>query len=234
MVVFPVVPTLLYALLLLSPRTTAQDRRRYKLLERRAHECKSICGAIEAPIQLGMICLNRAPTNTFLSPVLLLFLMTRGILTLPWNEAPSSTCVTDSLGRVACLPSLPMASVLFSVLSIVKAVFDLNIYPLVREYETSATTVRMSCLLFLRFLPCFLATALFRVSAISVLFVFLDWWSLIPCILLFLLNLMTFGLSFKRFSSSPRESMCEDMNSVQLNRYTTYNSDTNIFTLHQI
>ena len=136
------------------------------------------------------------------------------------NESPSSTCVTDSLGRVACLPSLPMASVLFSVLSIVKAVFDLNIYPLVREYETSATTVRMSCLLFLRFLPCFLATALFRVSAISLLFVFLDWWSLIPCILLFLLNLMTFGLSFKRFSSSPRESMCEDMNSVQLNRYT--------------
>ena len=47
------VPTLLYALLLLSPRTSAQDRRRYKLLERRAHECKSICGAIEAPIQLG-------------------------------------------------------------------------------------------------------------------------------------------------------------------------------------
>ena len=154
--------------------------------------------------------------------------MTRGILTLPWNESPSSTCVTDSLGRVACLPSLPMASVLFSVLSIVKAVFDLNIYPLVREYETSATTVRMSCLLFLRFLPCFLGTALFRVSAISLLFVFLDWWSLIPCILLFLLNLMTFGLSFKRFSSSPRESMCEDMNSVQLNRYLYY-SDTNIF-----
>ena len=164
--------------------------------------------------------------------MLLLFLMTRGILTLPWNEAPSSTCVTDSLGRVACLPSLPMASVLFSVLSIVKAVFDLNIYPLVREYETSATTVRMSCLLFLQFLPCFLATALFRVSAISVLFVFLDWWSLIPCILLFLLNLMTFGLSFKRFSSSPRESMCEDMNSVQLNRYSTVIQI--FFTLQQI
>ena len=61
MVVFPVVPTLLYALLLLSPRTTAQDRRRYKLLERRAHECKSICGAIEAPIQLGWWKLSNWP-----------------------------------------------------------------------------------------------------------------------------------------------------------------------------
>ena len=46
------------------------------------------------------------------------------------------SCVEDSLGRVACLPSLPMASMLFSLLSILKvlpisyspkqAQFDLN------------------------------------------------------------------------------------------------------------
>ena len=72
----------------------------------------------------------------------MLFLMIRGILTLPWNESLSTKCVTDSLGRVACLPSIPMASIIFSVLSIVKAVFDLNIYPLVRGYETSSRTVR--------------------------------------------------------------------------------------------
>ena len=53
-----------------------------------------------------------------------------------------SQCVTDSLGRVACLPSVPMASVIFSVLSIIKAVFDLNIYPLVREYQTCSNTFR--------------------------------------------------------------------------------------------
>ena len=145
----------------------------------------------------------------------------RGILTLPWNEPPKSTCVTDSLGRVACLPSVPMASVIFSVLSIIKAVFDLNIYPLVREYETSSRTVRMSFNLLLKFLPCFLSNALFRISAISIMFVYLDWWSVIPCLLLFLVNLMTFGVSFKRFGSSPSQSICEDqdMNSVQLNRY---------------
>ena len=74
--------------------------------------------------------------------MLLLFLMIRGILTMPWSEPLSSKCVTDSLGRLACLPSVPMASVIFSVLSIVKAVFDLNIYPLVREYQTSSRTFR--------------------------------------------------------------------------------------------
>ena len=148
--------------------------------------------------------------------------MIRGILTLPWNESPSTQCVTDSLGRVACLPSVPMASILFSLLSIIKAMFDLNIYPLVREYETCSTTVRMSFDLLLRFLPCFLSNALFRIAAITLMFVYLDWWSVIPCVILFFLNLMTFGVSFKRFSSSPRESICgEDMNSVQLNRLST-------------
>ena len=68
--------------------------------------------------------------------------MVRGILTLPWSESPSSQCVEDSLGRVACLPTIPMASIIFSLLSIIKAVFDLNIYPLVRQYETCQQTVR--------------------------------------------------------------------------------------------
>ena len=124
--VFPLLPTALYLLLMLSPRQTSKDRRVYKKLEQRAHEIKSICGSVEAPIQL----------------VLLLFLMIRGILILPWSEPSSTQCVTDSLGRVACLPSVPMASVIFSVLSIIKAVFDLNIYPLVREYQTCSKTFR--------------------------------------------------------------------------------------------
>ena len=51
--VFPLLPTVLYLLLLLSPRQTSKDRRVYKKLEQRAHEIKSICGSVEAPIQLG-------------------------------------------------------------------------------------------------------------------------------------------------------------------------------------
>ena len=76
----------------------------------------------------------------------------------------------------------------------------------------------MSYNLFIKFLPCFLANALFRIGAISLIFVFLDWWSLIPCILLFFLNLLIFGVSFKRFAHSPSEVSEEDLNSIQLNR----------------
>ena len=205
---FPLLPTACYTALLISPRRTPRHRARYKLLERQAHELKSICGAVEAPVQLA----------------LLLHLMLRGILTLPWSESPSARCVTDSLGRVACLPSIPMASVIFSVLSIAKAFFDLNLYPLVRELHTCSATLRLTASLLLRFFPFFLANTLFRVSAFSLMFVYLDYWSIIPCSLLFLINLMVFGISFKRFSGSVVESECEDQaefSSVQLNRLST-------------
>ena len=52
-VIFPLLPTALYLLLMLTPRQTSKDRRVYKKLEQRAHEIKSICGSVEAPIQLG-------------------------------------------------------------------------------------------------------------------------------------------------------------------------------------
>ena len=187
---FPFVPTLLYIWLLLSPRQTAENRAQYKMLERVSHEIKSICGAVESPVQL-----------TILS-----YLMIRGILTLPWTEGFSSKCMTDSLGRVACFPSIPMASMIFSLLSIVKAVFDLNIYPLLREYHNSARSFKMSLYLMLSFLPFFLSNALFRVCSFSIMFVFLDYWSIIPCLILFLLNLIVFGVSFGRQASSGANS----------------------------
>ena len=71
---FPLLPTLCYLVLLVSPRTSATQRAQYKVLERRAHEVKAICGAVEAPVQL----------------VLLIYLMLRGVLTLPWAEPLSS------------------------------------------------------------------------------------------------------------------------------------------------
>ena len=83
----------------------------------------------------------------------------------------------------------------------------------------------MSYNLFIKFLPCFLANALFRIGAISLIFVFLDWWSLIPCVLLFFLNLLIFGVSFKRFSHSPSDSISEEeLNSLQLNRLIILNT----------
>ena len=148
-IIFPILPTCLYLLLMLSPRQTSKDRRVYKKLEQRAHEIKSICGSVEAPIQL----------------VLLLFLMIRGILTLPWSEPSSTQCVTDSLGRVACLPSVPVASLSLSLVSLVKAMHDLNLGPLVAG-PPSLPRLLLTARLWLGLMPCLLATAVFRIAAL--------------------------------------------------------------------
>ena len=73
-ILFPFLPTFFYLLLLVSPRGSPSQKEEYKVMERRAHEIKSICGAVEAPVQL----------------ILLLYLMLRGVLTLPWAEPLSS------------------------------------------------------------------------------------------------------------------------------------------------
>ena len=77
-ILFPFLPTFFYLLLLVSPRGSPSQKEEYKVTERRAHEIKSICGAVEAPVQL----------------ILLLYLMLRGVLTLPWAEPLSSRCLS--------------------------------------------------------------------------------------------------------------------------------------------
>ena len=97
----------------------------------------------------------------------------------------------------------------------------------------------MMILLFFRFVPFFLANSLFRICAFALIIVFLDWWSVIPFVLLLFLNLVkshifvvlkyliacaqvVFGLSFRRFSStiSPPASD-HSLSAVELNRLST-------------
>ena len=123
---FPLVPAFFYILLVICPKETEADLKKYKRNELRAHEMKSVSGGLEAPVQI----------------ILIVYLILRGYLPLPWAQTASSSCLEDSLGRSICLPSIPVASVVFSFLSLVKAVYALNIYPLVREYQTSSRTFR--------------------------------------------------------------------------------------------
>ena len=75
------------------------------------------------------------------------------------------TCVQDSLGRVACLPSVPVASLSLSLVSLVKAMHDLNLGPLVAG-PPSLPRLRLTARLWLGLMPCLLATAVFRIAAL--------------------------------------------------------------------
>ena len=174
---FPLVPTALYLRVLLTKRRfrTAQQKLVFLRSEAISHEIKAIAGSLESPLEL----------------ILLLWLVLRGILQLPWDRPLTSSCVGDSLGRVACLPSLPMASIIFSLLSILKTLCDLNISPIVSStnHANSIPKLGYTCHLLAQFCPFFVCSVLFRTAAFSFIITFLDFWALIPGIVMFLLCL---------------------------------------------
>ena len=175
--VFPFVPTLLYLKVLLTKRRfrSGQEKLVFLRAEATSHEIKAIAGSLESPMEL----------------ILLLWLVLRGILQLPWDRPLTSSCVGDSLGRVACLPSLPMASIFFSLLSIFKALCDMNISSIVSRtnHANSIPKLGYTCHLIAQFCPFFVCNILFRTAAFSFIITFLDFWALIPGVLIFLLCL---------------------------------------------
>ena len=175
---FPLVPTILYLRLLLSKRAfrTSQEKLIFLQQEATSHEVKAIAGALESPLEL----------------ILLLWMLLRGILQLPWDQTLASSCVGDSLGRVACLPSLPVASIIFSLLSILKTLCDLNISPIISSMNEahSLTKLSYSWQLMAQFGPFFVCNVLFRTAAFAFIITFLDYWAIIPMTLVLLLNLV--------------------------------------------
>ena len=176
-VCFPVIPTILYVRVLLTKRRfrSAQEKLVFLHLEAKSHEIKAITGATESPLEL----------------IILLWLITRGILQLPWDRTLASSCVEDSLGRVACLPSLPMASIVFSLLSILKTLNDLNLAPIMSKVNQAHSVLKLSysCQLMAQFCPFFVCNIFFRMTAFAFIVTYLDYWAAIPGFMAFLLNL---------------------------------------------
>ncbi|XP_023342920.1 uncharacterized protein LOC111712514 isoform X2 [Eurytemora carolleeae] len=145
---FPLVPIVMFLQILFTNRrfSSGDELVSFELLEKRARELKSITGAIESPVQA----------------VIIFWLMLRGVLTLPWSQPPTSACVEDSLGRVACLPSIPIFSLIFSFLSIIKSLFDLNIHPLLQGFHNNAKNFKFSLHFFLCSFPFYLCSTVFR------------------------------------------------------------------------
>ena len=184
LIFFPLLPTLMFVRVLIMRRSFTSNRNKLKFLEfeQKATELKSIVGSIESPLQF----------------ILMLWLMFRGILTLPWDQPLSSSCVEDSLGRVACLPSIPMLSMLFSLLSILKSVFDLNMSAVSSASLSSLTKSKVCQHLVLCFFPFYLCNILFRLPAYAFILTFIDIWSIIPGLVLYVLQLALCGLFFIR------------------------------------
>ena len=208
---FPLVPTVLYLRILLMKRRfrTAHEKLVFLKAEASSHEIKAIAGSLESPMEL----------------ILLLWLVLRGILQLPWDRPLTSSCVGDSLGRVACLPSLPIASIIFSLLSILKTLCDLNISPLVSRthHSNSIPKLGFSCQLTAQFCPLFVSNLLFRTTAVSFIITFLDCWAIIPGIIVLVLCLAHSTLTFNS-QSMEEEDLTGPFEENETNQYDTRSS----------
>ena len=179
---FPLLPSIMYMRILILRKSFTTNRERLKFMEfeQKTTELKSIAGSIESTLQF----------------TLMLWMMSRGILTLPWDQSLSSSCVEDSLGRVACLPSIPMLSLLFSLLSILKSALDINLIPYVSCSLNNIAKAKVCQHFVLCFLPFFLCNILFRLPAYAFIMTFLDYWSIIPAVILYIVHLACCGLFF--------------------------------------
>ena len=92
LIVFSVIPTVGYLVLLFKKRRfiTREEREEYESLETRTREIKTIAGAVESPLQV----------------ILLLWLMLRGTVSLPWGESLSFSCIQDQLGNSYNMPKI--------------------------------------------------------------------------------------------------------------------------------
>ena len=202
---FPLLPTFMYLRLLCIRNNfkTNRAKLRYLDFEQKATELKSVAGSIESTLQF----------------TLMLWMMFRRILSLPWDQSMSSSCVEDSLGRVACLPSIPILSMFFSLLSIIKSVFDMNMAPYVNSSLNNVTRSKFCQYFVLYLFPYFLCNVLFRLPAFAFIITFLDYWSIIPFIIMFIFQLAICGIFFiKKEISEEKNPIENDSNQIVENK----------------
>ena len=177
---FPLIPTVRYMKLLFIKKQFKSNHQKMMFLnyEKETNELKSMTGAIESPLQF----------------VLLLWLMMRGILKVPWNQSLSSSCVEDSLGRVACIPSIPILSMIFSFCSIIKSLYDLNLAAITGSQINGILKTKLLVNEVICSFPFYFANVSFRLVSFAFIITYIDYWSAIPGTLIFILMVALFGV----------------------------------------
>ena len=180
-VFYPLIPSVLYIKILLAKRRFASNREklRHLDLEAKTHELRSIAGAVQSPVQAA----------------LLVWMALRGTVAPPWEDRSSVSCLRDSLGRIACLPSLPVVSFAFSLLSMLKACLDLNVFPLFSNNSNEVARGRQAWDMTFKLTPFLAVTVWFRTVSAGFIVAYIDYWSAIPGILLLLISYVAVCMS---------------------------------------
>ena len=134
----------------------------------------SISGCVEAPIQLVM--------NTFL--------VMKGILGIPWWKSTETKLATDAVGNEFTFYSIPLWTLIFSIIDIMKCTVLTNIFNVYIGKISSWAIFKKYVNLIFGQLPFFLHAILFRVLSYSFLVLFLNYSSIVPIFCIWLSNLV--------------------------------------------
>ena len=113
-----------------------------------------------------------------------------GIIPRPWTES-GSFHFSDSKGNLWTLPTTSMFSMIFSLLSIFKALVELNIVDIHVSNINGFSKIKWLILSICDHLAFFLTTTVFRILALSLLFTYLaNFLGIIPIVVFMFVNLI--------------------------------------------
>ena len=134
----------------------------------------SISGCVEAPIQLVMTS----------------FLVMKGILGIPWWKSPTSHTFQDTAGNEVNFYSIPLWTLIFSIIDILKCTVLANIFNVYIGKISSWGIFKKYVNLICGQLPFFFHAIIFRVLAYSFLVTFLNEIAVVPIFMIWISNLV--------------------------------------------
>ena len=119
-----------------------------------------------------------------------MYLMMNGIIPKPWTDF-RTTSFSDTKGNTFLLPQTSMIAIIFSLLSMFKALIEFNIVNVHVSDINEFYKLKWLLLSFMDHLTYFATTAVFRIMALVLLFTYLGTFAgFIPIVIFMLVNLV--------------------------------------------
>ncbi|TRY78671.1 hypothetical protein TCAL_11594 [Tigriopus californicus] len=184
---YPLVPTLAFVRLLwkrpklgLNQESNAVENSEFQEAQYQAKIAHSITGGIESPIQL----------------ILQIWMILNGKIPAPFSLSETPPMTVDWHGNKISVPTISSISMIFSGLSIFKAIIQFNIInEHIRDISSMWSIVEIVVKIF-DYGPFFVIGAFFRIATVSVLITYLNVIGFVPIGIIFFINL---AIGYSRF-----------------------------------
>ena len=173
---YPLVPSISYLINIwyLGFSSSGNYNMKTARLEMFARVSHSISGCIEAPFQL----------------ILTSLLIMLGVLPVPWKKGIGTNGITDGFQNEIPLTSIPMWTLIFSVMDILKCAVMINIFNVYVGQLRDMKTFKFYINMVGGHLPFFVHAICFRVLSFTFIILYLNMFAVLPVFLVWLANII--------------------------------------------